>query len=108
LALGTDPTLADSSGVFGSGNVGGLELVADGASDYLQMTLDKSAIAGGAWYCVQLSSDLSTWSPDPAVPGDTSAFDILEDSATTLVIRDKTPISPASPRFARIIIKTPS
>ncbi len=107
LALGTDPLVADASSIFGSGNLGGLELAQVSGSNYLQMTLDKSALSGGVWYCVQVSSDLTNWSPDPAVPGDESAFDILEDSPSRLVIRDKTPISAGSPRFARIVFKTP-
>ncbi|MGJ8651425.1 MAG: Calx-beta domain-containing protein [Opitutaceae bacterium] len=107
MALGTDPDVADASSVFGSGNLSGLSLVDVSGSNYLQMTLDKSALSGGVWYCVQVSSDLSTWSPDPAVPGDETAFEILEDSASRLIIRDKTPISAGSPRFVRVVLKTP-
>jgi len=107
IALGTDPTLADASSVFGAGNLSGLSLVEAAGNQYLQMTLDKSALSGGVWYCVQVSSDLTTWSPSPAVPGDQSAYAILEDSATRLVIRDNTPVSAGSPRFARIVFKSP-
>lgn len=107
MALGTNPNVADASSVFGSGNLSGLSLVDVAGNDYLQMTLDKSALTGGVWYCVQLSSDLSTWTPNPAVPGDETAFEILEDSDSRLVIRDKTPISTGTPRFARIVLKTP-
>lgn len=107
LALGTNPVEADSSSVFGSGNLSGLSLVEASGNQYLQMTLDKSALDGGVWYCVQLSSDLINWTPDPATPGDQSAYDILEDSPNRLTIRDKTPVSAGSPRFARIVFKTP-
>ncbi|MGJ8639759.1 MAG: Calx-beta domain-containing protein [Opitutaceae bacterium] len=107
LALGTDPVVADASSVFGSGNASGLSLSEDSGLNYLQMTLDKSALSGGVWYCVQVSSDLSTWSPDPALPGDDSAFEILEDGDSRLVIRDRTPVAPGSPRFVRIVIKQP-
>ena len=107
LALGTDPNVADASSVFGAGNLSGVSLAEDAGNQYLQMTLDKSALSGGVWYCVQVSSDLQTWSPNPAVPGDDSAFEILEDSLSRLIVRDRTPISAGSPRFARIVLKAP-
>lgn len=107
MALSTDPTVADASSVFGSGNLSGLSLADVSGSQYLQFSLDKSALPGGVWYSVQLSSDLTSWSPDPAVPGDDTHFTILEDSGERLIIRDKTPISVGTPRFARIVLSKP-
>ena len=107
LALGTDPNFADASSIFGANNPGTISLAEVGGATYLEVTLDKSQWKGGLWHCVQVSSDLQSWSPDPAVPGDDSAFEILEDSSLQLRVRDRTPISPSAPRFLRIILKAP-
>lgn len=105
MALGTDPNEVDPASAFGGGYVEGLSLSTDGSDDYLQLTLDKSALEGGVWYGVQVSSDLTKWSPDPATPGDDSAFEVIEDSRDRLIIRDRTPVSPGSPRFVRLVLK---
>ena len=107
MAFGTDPVVFTAVSDFGGGYVSGLSLATVGEDQYLQLTVDKSAIAGGVWYGVQVSTDLINWSPDPATPGDDSVFEIVEDSATSLIIRDRTAISPAAPRFARVVFDIP-
>lgn len=68
--------------------------------EYLQLTLDKSSLSNGAWYSAIASSDLKNWSSEDNL----NAFDVLVDSSSLLVLRDKTPVSPETPRFADIMI----
>ena len=101
----SDATVDWGAYEYGSGSQGELDLVEVAGRHYLQMTLDKSALDDGAWYGVQVSSDLTIWNPDPVVPGESSAFEIVENSADRLIIRDKTPTGPSSPRFMRAALK---
>lgn len=107
MALGTGPTSFESGSNLMGGLVSGLVLQEIGMNQYLELSLDKSAMDGGVWFGVQLSSDLLSWSPDPATPEDDSAFEILEDSASRMVIRDRTPVSSSNPRFVRVVFKAP-
>jgi uncharacterized delta-60 repeat protein len=106
-ALGTDPTFADASLVYTYDLMGSSELVDVGGSYYLQVSVDKASADGGLWYVAQVSSDLVTWSPSPAVPGNHPALEILEDTAARLTVRDATPILPGAPRFIRLVFKKP-
>lgn len=107
IAFGTDPTAPNASSDFGGGYLDGLSLATVGSDEYLQLSVDKSALAGGVWYGVQVTSDLSNWSPNPVTPGDDSAFEIIEDSRDRLVIRDRTPIGASVSRFVRLVLSLP-
>lgn len=108
LAIGSDPNFADASSLFGGSGPGTLTLAEAGGQTYLELSFDKSALDGGVWYAVQVSSDLVNWSPDPPIPGDDTAYEILEDSESRLVIRDRTPVSEDAPRFVRVVLVDPN
>ncbi|NDV61617.1 hypothetical protein G0Q06_04060 [Puniceicoccales bacterium CK1056] len=107
LALGTDPKFADAYLVYANNLMGSFEPIDSGGSDYLQISVDKASAEGGLWYVAQVSSDLVNWSPNPAVPGNHPALEILEDTADRLTVRDATPLLPGAPRFIRLVFKKP-
>jgi len=107
MAMGTNPTVANTDPVFAVSSDGGVTIQEDNGQQYLQIKLDKTALSEGAWFVAEFSSDLETWSPADPTPAVNSTYDVLENSATHFIVRDKTPISTSSPRFGRIVIKLP-
>ncbi|BDS06693.1 hypothetical protein NT6N_17330 [Oceaniferula spumae] len=107
MAMGTNPNVANTDPVFGVSKNNGVNIVEDGDQDYLQISLDKTATVDGVWFVAQFSSDLNTWAPTNPTPEANSTYEVIENSATRFTVRDKTPISPSSPRFGRIILKQP-
>jgi len=107
IAFGTDPTVVNASSDFGEGFLDGLSLATVGSDQFLQLTINKSALTGGVWYGVQLTSDLSNWPQESFTPGDDSVFEIIEDSRDRLVIRDRTPIRSSVSRFVRMVLSLP-
>lgn len=107
MAMGTNPNVANSDPVFQTANNGGVTLHTDSGQRYLQLTLDKTALEKGAWFLAQFSSDLNSWSPASPTPAANSTYDVIENSATRFIIRDKTPISTTTPRFGRVMVKKP-
>ncbi len=107
MAMGTNPVVANTDPVFSISENGGVTLQNSGGQDYLQITLDKTSLTNGAWFVAQFSSDLVVWSPANPTPAANASYDVIENSATKFVVRDKTPISTSAPRFGRIIIESP-
>ena len=107
MAMGTNPTVANTDPVFNASNNDGVTLHSSGGQKYLQIKLDRTSLAKGAWFVAEFSSDLVTWSPIDPTPAANTTYDVIEDSATQFIVRDKTPISTSTIRFARIKIMTP-
>jgi len=107
MAMGTNPTVANTEPVFGVASEGGVIIKSVSGQDYLQISLDKTTLAKGAWFVAQFGGDLSTWSPVSPTPAANASYEVIENSATRFTVRDKTPISSASPRFGRFVIKQP-
>lgn len=107
MAMGTNPIVANNDSVFSVSSNDGITLQNSGGQDYLQIKLDKSSLADGAWFMAQFSSDLVTWSPISPTPAVNATYEVIENSATSFIVRDKSPISTSSPRFGRIMIKSP-
>ncbi|MGJ8697377.1 MAG: Calx-beta domain-containing protein [Verrucomicrobiaceae bacterium] len=106
MALSTNPNLANSEPAFqvkGSG----ITLQQDNSQQYLQISLDRTALPKGAWFAAQFSSNLSTWSPASPTPGTSATYEIISDSVTNFTVRDNTPTTGATPRFARILVINP-
>ena len=80
------------------------ELIDVSGRQYLQVALDKYLLDLGAWYAVQGSSDLVSWSPLPRSPDVNSAFDVETDTFRYYVLRDRTPVDSESPRFVRVMV----
>ncbi|MCP5535149.1 MAG: hypothetical protein H7A51_02820 [Akkermansiaceae bacterium] len=107
MAMGTNPLVANSDPVFAIPANGGVTLQNIAGQNYLQITLDKASLEKGAWFLAQFSSDLVAWSPVSPSPAANATYEVIEDSATTFTVRDKTPVSTLAPRFGRILIKQP-
>ena len=105
-ALATPPLVANPDPVFGPDGSAVVSLHSGGGMEYLQVSVEKSGATQGAWFAAQLTSDLYSWSPNPALPGANTAYDILEDSPARFVIRDKTPLN--GKRFVRFVIWHPN
>ncbi|MGJ8655888.1 MAG: hypothetical protein ACSHX6_05495 [Akkermansiaceae bacterium] len=92
-ALGTDPTSAADPD--GSSATPKASIVTDNGIDYLQITVTRTSIKSNITYTIQLSPDLESgnW---------TEATDILENSTTTLRVRDNLPVSDHARRFIRL------
>ena len=65
------------------------------------MTVSRSAEAPDINYTVEVSSDLLTWTSDPA------ELVILVDTPTQLVVRDNTRVQDVTARFLRLRVSTP-
>jgi uncharacterized delta-60 repeat protein len=107
MAMGTNPNVANSDSVFSVSKSDGILLVSDNGQQYLQISLDKTSLQKGAWFLAQFSNDLNVWNPSSPTPATNASYEVIEDSATRFIVRDKTPTSPATPRFGRILIKQP-
>ncbi|MBT8044104.1 MAG: hypothetical protein KJO79_04060 [Verrucomicrobiae bacterium] len=107
MAMGTSPTVANSDPVFAISKNGGVTLHNTGGQNYLQITLDKTSLEKGAWFLAQFSSDLQIWSPASPTPAANASYEVIENSATNFIVRDKTPISTSAPRFGRVMVKLP-
>jgi len=95
-ALGLDPMTPTTSSAFLSGSI-----VEDSGQKYLAMTVSRSAEAPDINYTVEVSSDLLTWTSDPA------EMIILVDTPTQLVVRDNTRVQDVTARFLRLRVSTP-
>ncbi|MDB6079546.1 MAG: hypothetical protein JWO82_3293, partial [Akkermansiaceae bacterium] len=94
-ALGTDPNLATPSPA-----VADLESVAD--SRYLRLTIAKSPTATGVTLAVEVTGTLTdpgSWS--------TSGTTTEINTATTLQVRDNTPVESSPQRFIRLKASLP-
>ena len=76
-------------------------IVEDSGHKYLAMTVSRSAEAPDINYTVEVSSDLLTWTSDPA------EMIILVDTPTQLVVRDNTRVQDVTARFLRLRVSTP-
>ena len=74
---------------------------------YLQLTLNKSSDVPGAWYAAQFGTDLNNLQPATPSLQSNSVYEVVADSATTYTVRDKTPMSGATKRFARVSLVLP-
>jgi hypothetical protein len=107
MAMGTNPNAADPEGCFGRSLAGGLGIVDDGAEQFVQVAYDKPVAVDGVWHAVQFSEDLVTWLPASPMPGSTAIYDVVEDSATRFVVRDKLPAGDSPHRFVRLVLLRP-
>ena len=105
-AMGTNPTLFDADTIFGVAE-GGITLQSVGDDTYLQITLNKSSDVPGAWYAAQFGNDLSNLLPSTPSLQSNSIYQVVEDSPITYTVRDHTPISSATKRFARVKLVLP-
>ncbi|NIP93208.1 MAG: hypothetical protein GWO24_07030, partial [Akkermansiaceae bacterium] len=105
-AFGSDPNGWNPDPISGPGGSAELSTHVKGGDHYLQLAIDKSPDSLGAWFVARFSSDLQAWLPDPAVPGSNAVYDVIEDSPTRFVVRDKTPYGPVN-RFVKIGIMNP-
>jgi len=92
-ALGTDPLTATPADKVPTSSI-----EADGANDYLILSVPRTAIQPGVTYQVQVGGDLAAWSEDVTV---------LVDTSTLLKVRDNVPVSDATKRFIRLRITAP-
>lgn len=94
-ALGLNPTNFDAEpAVAGS-------IQPDGGTNYLTLTVARTAEVTDITYLVEVSSDLNTW-----VSGSTNTV-TLTNTATLLVVRDNVPVPAASPLYMRLRILPP-
>jgi len=93
-ALGKDPNSA--AGTNGGSALPKASIVNDGGIDYLQITVTRVANKTDLNYIIQVSGDL--------LPGWTETNNILEDTATTLRVRDNIAVSGNNRRFIRLKI----
>jgi hypothetical protein len=107
MAVGTLPLVFTSTPAFSPAAGGGVAFVTNGANRYLQVTLNKGASGAGLWYGAQFGTNLQSWTPASPLPGTNATYQVIEDSAARIVIRDLTPTSAASRRFARIVVRKP-
>lgn len=107
MAFGTNPNLANTEPAFGGASNQGIELISDSGEQYLQISLDKSVLGNGAWFTAQFSDDLSAWVPSSPTPAINTTYDVIENSETKYIVRDKIPVSSASMRFGRFSIQLP-
>jgi hypothetical protein len=91
-ALGTHPLQRQASPIV-------YALTSSGAERYATLTLPKNSQAEGLQYRVEVSPDLSpeSWSSDPQ-----TAVQIIVDSASQLIVRDRTAVSGSDRRFMRL------
>lgn len=91
-ALGTDPNSA--AGSNGGSAIPKASIISDGNSDYLQITVIRTDNKTDLNYTIEVSGNLE--------PGWTETTEILQDSPTTLRVRDTVPVSDNSKRFIRL------
>jgi hypothetical protein len=92
-ALGTNPLTASPPDKVPTSSI-----EADGGSDYLILSVPRTAIQPGVTYQVQVGGDLAAWSEDVTV---------LVDTPSLLKVRDNLPVSDATKRFIRLRIIAP-
>lgn len=95
-ALGTDPMSA--AGTDGGSAQPKASIVTDNNTDYLQITVTRADIKTDITYSIEVSPDLedANW---------TATTNILEDTATTLRVRDSLPLSGNDHRFIRLKVE---
>jgi len=94
-ALGLDPNSA--AGANGAISQPKASIVNDGGVDYLQITVTRAAKLADLNYIVQVTGDLEVaW---------TAVTNTLEDTATTLRIRDDLAVSANTKRFIRLKVE---
>ena len=101
-AFGTNPRVAQATATefaVGGDGVGVVEILGE---RYLQVSIEKPAAVDGAWYAAQFGSGLASWLPASPGPQANDVYEVVEDSATRYTVRDKTPLSGAAKRFARV------
>lgn len=101
-AFGTNPRVAQATATefaVGGDGVGVVEILGE---RYLQVSIQKPAAVDGAWYAAQFGSGLASWLPASPGPQANDVYEVVEDSATRYTVRDKTPLSGAQKRFARV------
>lgn len=94
LAAGQRPDPADMT--FSLANAAGT-----GPGDYLTLDVAKAPEAASLSLGVEVSGDLSIWSSSPA------DVEVIEDSTTRFLARDRTPASSAGRRFIRLTVSPP-
>ena len=94
-ALGTDPTSA--AGADGGAAHPQASIVTEGGNDYLQLTVNRTEISAGVSYFIDISGEPGS--------GWTEATDILENTATTLRVRDSEVVSDHFRRFIRLRVE---
>jgi hypothetical protein len=91
-ALGRNPNAPDTTGV----SVAGVQNVS--GSNYPTLTITRNGILSDVNYTVQVSTDLVHWNSGPAFTT------TITNTASQLVVRSNTPISPSSPpQFLRLL-----
>jgi hypothetical protein len=92
-ALGTDPLTATPPDKLPTSSI-----EAEGDSDYLILSVPRTAIQPGVTYQAEVGSDFAAWTEDVTV---------LVDTPTLLKVRDNVPVSDATKRFIRLRIRVP-
>jgi hypothetical protein len=95
-ALGLDPFTPATPDELPQGSI-----EADGAQEYLTLTVSRTAEAPDISYVVEVSSDLQTWLSGPS---DTVT---LTDTPTSLVVRDTVAVPAATARYIRLRVSNP-
>jgi len=107
MAIGTSPTVADSPSRFAVA-AGNLSLQSVSSNAYLTATMARSAENVGVWLVAQFSDDLVTWSPANPIPGNTTAYDVIESTDTRFTVRDNSQLSGKPKRFVRFKAALPN
>lgn len=106
MAMGGHP-LVFTAGQGLQANAGPGEVVERQGGRFLQLSLEKSDSGGQLWYGAQFSDDLQSWLPLHPVPGGNVIYEVIEDAAGRIVVRDRTPVGDAPRRFGRIVVRRP-
>lgn len=106
FAMGTNPTVVDVDSIMGIADEG-ISLYHYNGDEYLQITLQKKGNTPGTWYAAQFGSTPNDLSPTYPKPESNAVYEVIEDSSTQYTVRDKTPISAQSSRFARVCLMLP-
>ena len=69
------------------------------SNQYLRLTITRNPNATDLIYSVEASSDLTNWSSAPTL--------ILQNTSTTLQVRDTQPMTSANRRFMRLRVTQP-
>jgi hypothetical protein len=95
-ALGLDPSKRATPAQHPSGSV-----VLESGSRYLTLTVPRRNKRADVSYVVEFSGDLAGWNSGPGHSV------TVQDTDTALIVRDATPITSASRRFARLKVAAP-
>ena len=95
-ALGLNPLTVATAGQLPSGGI-----QPDNGTNYLTLTVNRTAQPPDATCVVEVSGDLLSWASGP--PNTVT----LSNTATQLVVRDNTPVPSATSRFIRLRVTNP-